>query len=149
MMCRPSYARTEKIPPTSGLMRFQSSQSPSFCNAREEHWDSIYIRSLLIKMKAAFIPVEEYEALPAEMNGGAGVFPKDGDLEKFIESRQAAGAFVRIIYAFINMYKIADCRQMIDDCARNEGTTWGLMREACGITEVVEPPKFEGGLCEE
>ena len=35
---------------------------------------------------------------------------------------------------------------MIDDYARNEGTTWAVMRAACGLSEVVEPPEFEGGL---
>ena len=80
MMCRPPYARTEKMISTIGLVRLQKSQSPSFCNAYEEHRDSIYSRSLVIKMKAKFIPVEEYDALPSEMKGGAGVCPKDGGL---------------------------------------------------------------------
>ena len=52
--------------------------------------------------------------------GYGGVFSKDEDIEKCIESRQAAGAFVRVLYAFMNMYTIEDCRQMIDDFARNE-----------------------------
>ena len=69
MMCRPPYARTEKAMSTSGLMRFQTSRPPSFGNAREEHWGSIYIRSLVIKTKGKFIHVEEYEALPAEQKG--------------------------------------------------------------------------------
>ena len=38
---------------------------------------------------------------------------------------------------------------MIDGYARNEGNTWGVMREACGLIDVVQQPKFEGGLFEE
>ena len=148
-MCKPPYARTERMTSTIGLVRFQTSQSPSFCNAREENWDSIYSRSLVVKMKSAFIRAMEYDAPQFEMKEGTGVFPKDGDLGKFLESRQAAGAFVRVIYSFMNMYTIDDCRQMIDDYARHEGTTWAVMRAACGLIEVVDLPKFEGGIIEE
>ena len=142
MMCIPPYARTEKMLPTGGLVRFQTSNPPSFCDAREEHWDSIYGRSLVIKMKATFAPVEQYDALHAEMKVGNGVFPAEDDLGKFLESRQAADAFIRVVYAFMNMYTIEDCRQMVDDYARNEGTTWAVMRAACGLSEVVAPPNI-------
>ena len=74
--------------------------------------------------------------------GDTGVFPKDDDLEKFLESRQADGALLRVIYTFTNMHTIEECRQMVDDYARNEGTTWAVMREACGLSEVVAPPNI-------
>ena len=130
-------------------MRFQKSQVPSLRNAHEEHWASIYRRSLVVKMKAKFIPVEEYDAISAEMKRGTGVFPKGDGLEKFLESRPAAGAFVRVIYTFMNMYTIDGCWQMIDDYARNEGTTWAVMREACGVSEVVAPPNIGRGIINE
>ena len=79
-MCKPPYARTERMMSTIGLVRFQTSQSPSFCNAHEENWDSIYSRSLVIKMKATFIPVEEYDALPVEMKGVLGYPPRTATL---------------------------------------------------------------------
>ena len=80
MMRRHHHSGAEKMISTRGMMRFQTSQLPSFRNAREEHWEGIYSRSLVVKMKAKFAPVEEYAALPAEMRGGAGVFPKDDDI---------------------------------------------------------------------
>ena len=80
MMRMPPYARTEKALPTSGMMRFQTSQSPIFRNAHEEQRDSIYIGSIAIKTKGTFIPVEEYEALPAEMKGLLGYFTRTGTL---------------------------------------------------------------------
>ena len=46
----------------------------------------------------------------------------------------------------MNMYTTDEFRQMIDGYARNEGTTWAVMRAACGLFEVVEPPQIEGGI---
>ena len=80
------------------------------------------------------------------MKWGTGVFPKGGGIGKFLESRPAGGAFVMVICTFMNMYAIEDCRQMIDDYARNEGTTWAVMKEACGLSEVVAPSNIGRGI---
>ena len=76
MMRRHHHSGAEKMISTRGMMRFQTSQLPSFRNAREEHWEGIYSRSLVVKMKAKFAPVEEYAALPAEMKGAREYFPR-------------------------------------------------------------------------
>ena len=57
-----------------------------------------------MKMKAKFIPVEEYEALHSEIKESTGVFSKDDDLERFLESRQADGAFATVIYFYEYVY---------------------------------------------
>ena len=136
MMRASSNSGSEKPIQTRGMMRFQTSQLPSFRNAGEEHWGGIYSRSLVVKMKAKFVSVEEYAALPAEARAASGVFPMGDDLAGFLASQQAAGAFVRVIYAFMNRHTIEDCRQIIEDYSRNEGTTWAVMRAACGLSEV-------------
>ena len=91
-------------------------------------------------MKANVPPSEEYNALSLEIKDTKGVFARDGALKKFLESRKAAMKSPNLIYAFMNKYTIGDCRKMIDDYARNDGTTWAAMREACGIG-AVDPPK--------
>ena len=100
-------------------------------------------------MKATSIPVGEYESLPFDIKEITGVFAKGGNLKKFLVSRQADGAFVRVIYTFTNTYMIDDFRQMIDECARNEGTTWAVMRAACGLGKVLAPPNAVCGLFKE
>ena len=125
------------------MLRFELNQALTFHNVKEEQWGSIYRRSLVIKMKARFIPSEEYNELPLDIKSTKGVFPKDDTLKKFLESRQADGAFFKLIYAFMNKFTIEDCRKMIDDYARNEGDTWEVMRGACGLDEVAPPTDLE------
>ena len=78
-------------------MRCQPTQAPSFHNLHAGNWDIVYRRSLAIPTKGKLIPVEEYEALTVEIKETTGVFAKDDHLKKFLESRQASGAFVRVI----------------------------------------------------
>ena len=64
------------------------------------------------------------------------IFVKGDALKSFLEIRPAAAAFFRLIYDFMNLHTIDECRHMIDDYARNEGTTWDVMREACNLDKV-------------
>ena len=67
----------------------------------------------------------------------------------FLESRQADGAFIRVVYTFMNKHTIEGCRQMIDDYSRNEGTTWAVMREACGLSEVAHQANIGSGIIDD
>ena len=111
-------------------MRFQKDHEPSFQNAHVGQWGSVYRRDLAIQLKAASIHVEEYEDLPVEIKATMGVLSKDDKLKNFRESRQDDDAFFMIIYDCMNMYTVEGGRQKIDDYARNEGTTWAVMRKA-------------------
>ena len=64
------------------------------------------------------------------------IFVKGDALKSFLEIRPAAAAFFRLIYDFANLHTIDECRQMIEDYARNEETTWGVMRDACNLDKV-------------
>ena len=44
------------------------------------------------------------------------------------------------LYDFANLHAIAECREMIDEYARNEGDTWDVMREAFNLDKVREKP---------
>ena len=46
----------------------------------------------------------------------------------------------------MNMRSIEECRNMIDDYARNEGTTWEVMRKACNLSLKAPPTSFDRPL---
>ena len=99
-------AKAKKMLPNGRMMRFQTQQAPIFHNLREGRWENVYRRSLAIETNATLIPVEEYEAIHVEIKETTGLFSKEGNLKKFLESRQAAGAYFRVIYSFMYMYTV-------------------------------------------
>ena len=91
-------------------------------------------------MKGQFLPSEEYYALAEEEKNNGCISPKDDTLKSFLEGRPAAAAFFNIIYSYMNNKTMEEARCTIDSYARTEGTTWRVMRAACGLSPA-EPPR--------
>ena len=141
--CRLPYAKSSKMVSTRGMLRFELNQPLTFNNVKEAQWDSIYRRSLVMRMKGKFIPAEEYRSLSEEQRQKSGFFIKGDTLKSFLESGPAASAFFNIIYNFMNEHSIDERRSMIDDYARNEGATWDVMRPACNLEKVAPPTSID------
>ena len=149
MLCRPVYAKTNNMLSTRRAMSLQKNQAPSFQNAHEGIWDIAYQRSLMIKMKSAILPAGEYAAIHGEIKDTTGLSDTGGNITRFLDGRKADGAFFRVIYSFTNLYTVGGSRQMVDSYARNKGTTWAVLRKACGLGEVVSPTSDDGVLFKE
>ena len=48
-----------------------------------------------------------------------------------------------VIYIFTNEQSIGECRMVIDDYARGEGTTRGEMRAACNMDNISPPTSID------
>ena len=125
------------------MLSFELNQALTFNNVKEAQRDSIYRISSVLRMKGKFIPAEEYRSLSDEQRGKSGVFVKDDALKSPLDSRPADSAFFNTIYNFMNERSIDECRNMIDDYARNEGTTWNVTRPACNLEKIAPPTSID------
>ena len=122
-----------------GMVRFEMNRPLFFAQIKEDAWDSIYRRSLVIEMKGKFTPMGEYEAIPEETRIARNIFAKGDTLKRFLESRPSGAAFFSIIYKYMNMNTMEDARNTIDRYAREEGATWRVMRQACNLNLAAPP----------
>ena len=63
MKARPPYSIITKLISLPGLLRFELSRVLNFSNVKDETFDIIYMRSMVIRLQATFIPTIEYEKL--------------------------------------------------------------------------------------
>ena len=136
MPARLPYAIATKQIPLRGFLRFELNRPMRFANITESNWDSIYRRSLVVRLRGEFVP-------RAELRGDTGVFAKDDALKDFLDSKSAASVFLRILLNHMDKYTVEESSSMIDEYARTPcGATWRTMRFACRLpSEVKESPE--------
>ena len=122
-----------------GVVRFEMNRPLFFANIKEPARGSIYRRSLVIEMKGKFTPRGEYDAIQEEARRARNIFANGDTLERFLESRQAGAAFPNTIYKYMNINTMEDSGNTIDRYAREEGTTWRVMRKARNLNPIAHP----------
>ena len=109
-----------------------------FQGAKEESFQSIMRRSLVIIMKARFFPKEVLDKMgftEGDANDN-GYFVSDPDLKDFLASPAAAAAMLRIITGFASRHTLKDLRKVLYNYAEgggDGGLTRATMRKSCSL----------------
>ena len=133
MQARLPYSIITKLISLPGLLRFELNRVLNFSNIKEETFDSIYRRSMVIRLQATFTPKIEYEKLEKAKASELGIFPRDDSIRCFLPSKADGAAFLRILLSFMRHNTARECQDRIDTYARYEGATESVMRNACGL----------------
>ena len=92
------YAKSSKMVSLRGMLRFELNQPLTFNNVRGEQWGSIYRRSLVVKMKAKFTPLSEYDAIRSVDKEDMGSSPSATRLSRFskadLQQRPSSGLYM-------------------------------------------------------
>lgn len=143
---RKPYGYSTRMFSMVGWKRLEVNRMMSFVGIDESNFQSVFRRALVWKPKGRFHPQSVLDNLHADHEKD-GHFPADQTLKKFLVTKQASAAGLRIQHAFESKYGEQECVQIIENyvAGGDNYLTEDKMRKACGLSLRIRHEETQDG----